>query len=129
MRLCIDPTPSIPQLSEELEIVILIAEGLLPEVFSAEGLPKPDRHLVLGLMQTAALAIGERDSESVFVMKNGTARLEKAGKSIDMRAPLVVVKTTDGRFGVLVSGEPASATRLARHAVRWFTGTVRLDVP
>lgn len=129
MRLRIDPTPSIPQLSEELEIVILIAEGLLPEVFSAEGLPKPDRHLVLGLVQTAAMAIGEQDAESVCHMENCTARLEKAGKSIDMTAPLVVVKTTDGRFGVLVAGEPASANRLARQAVRWFTGTVRLDVP
>jgi hypothetical protein len=129
MRLTIDPIPTIPQFNCELEIVILITQDRLPEVFGAEDLPRPDRHFLLGLVQTAAMAIGEQDPESVVFVENCSMQLDRAGESKDVAAGLAVVKNREGRFGTLVVGDWTTAGRLARQAVRWFTGTVRLDVP
>ncbi len=129
MKLSISPNPSNPLFNDRLDIVILIGEDRLPEVFPAEGHPRPDRHLLLGLVQTIAMAIAERDPESVVFLDNGSVRLDRSGESKDVAADLVIAKNGQGRFAALVVGDSTAAGRVVRQAVRWFTGTVRLDVP
>ena len=129
MRLSIAPSLSLPQFDDELEIVILICQDSLPEVLYAEGLPRPDKHLLLGLVQTVVMAIEEQDSESVVSMENCSVRVDRAGEWKDVSAGLVLVKSREGRLGALVRVDSATGRRLARQAVRWFTGTIRLDVP
>ncbi len=129
MRLAITPIPSIPQMSDELEIVILVNQDGVPEVFAAEDLPKPDRHLLLALAQTVAMAVEEQDPESVVFLDSCSIRLDRSGDWKDVAAGLVLVKSRQGRFGGLVVGDSICGKRLTRKAVRWFTGTIRLDVP
>lgn len=129
MKLNISPNPPNPFFGDELDIVILIGEDRLPEVFPGEDQPRPDRHLLLGLVQAVSMAIGERDPESVVFLDDGSVQLDRSGESTDVAAGLVIAKSGCGRFAALVLGDPTAAGRLARQAVRWFTGTVRLDIP
>lgn len=100
-----------------------------PEVFVRDGLPRPDRHLLLGLVQAVSMAVEERDPESVVFIESCSIRMERAGLLKELGSSLVIVRAEDGGIGVLAVGDPADARRRARRAVRWFTGTIRLDVP
>lgn len=129
MRIITDPPPSLGVFSNDLELVIVVRENANPEVFVPEGTPAPDRHLVLGLVQSAVVCVEERDAETVVSREYRTIRLFQPGKTIDLSAALVIGKAGNGRFGVLVRGDWKQARQLARQGLRWFTGTVRLDVP
>jgi len=129
MRLVVDPSPSLPCFAKDLGVVIEIREDRPPELHVADGLPRPDRHFLLGLVQTVAIAVDEKDAETLSLMDACTVRLERAGEFKELRPGLIVLRTTEGGIGVLAAGGVREARRLARHAVRWFTGTIRLDVP
>ena len=129
MRLTIKPNPPIPQFGAELEIVIIVDDVGIPEIIVESGLPRPDRHLLLGLVQSVSLLIEEQDPESVAIMESCSVRLDKANEEKELEPGLLIVKTKEGRFGALIVGDSIVARRLARRSVRWFTGTIRLDVP
>ncbi|MGO9572100.1 MAG: hypothetical protein ACLP5H_31645 [Desulfomonilaceae bacterium] len=129
MRLTIDPLPSVPLFSMDPALVIRIEEDRTPEVYIEEGLPRPDRYLLLGIAQSVLVALEEMDPESVELMSTGTIRLDRANEIKEFGAGLVIVRVRDGRFGALVIGDSRLAVRLARQSVRWFTGTIRLDIP
>jgi len=111
------------------ELVIRIEEDRPAEVYVGEGLPRPDRHLLLGIAQTVLVAIEEMDPECVAVMEACAIKLARAGEIKEFNPGLVIVKVRDGKFGALVVGDSRMALRLARQCMRWFTGTIRLDVP
>lgn len=129
MRLLIDPLPSLPLFLLDAELVIRFAEDLPPEVYIEEGHPRPDRHLLLGIAQSVLVAVEEMDPESVELIGTCAIKLDRANEIKELGAGLVIVRVRDGGFGALVVGDSQLALRLARQAVRWFTGTIRLDIP
>lgn len=129
MRLLIDPLPSLPLFSQDAELVIRFTEDLPPEVYIEEGEPRPDRHLLLGIAQSILVAVEEMDPESVELMDSCTIKLDRANEIKELEADLTIVRVRDGRFGALVLGDSRVALRLARQAVRRFSGTIRLDIP
>ena len=56
-------------------------------------------------------------------------RLQRAGEEKDISPGLAIVRTEEGQFAVLGVGDLSTMKRLTRNALRWFTGTIRLDVP
>jgi hypothetical protein len=129
MKLLLDPLPSLPLFSLDPELVIRVEEDRPAEVYIAEGLPRPDRHLLLGIAQTVLVAVEEMDPEIVELTGRCTIRLDRANEIKQFGAGLVIVRVKDGRFGALIVGDARLALRLARQGVRWFTGTIRLDIP
>ncbi len=129
MRLIVDPIPLSPLVDNNLELVICLEDGQAPEIHVKEGLPKPDRHLLLGLMQTVAVAVSERDPELVVFMDARSVVLKTESASRHVPPGLVIARTEDGAVGVLATLDTQHARILARQALRWFTGTIRLDVP
>lgn len=129
MRITTDPATLLPVFLEDLYLVILARDGMLPEVSVAEGTPAPDRHLVLGLVQSAVLAIEERDPETVVCKEYRSILLHRSGETKELAHGLVIGTSRDRSFGVLASCDWKEARRVARQTLRWFTGTVRLDIP
>jgi hypothetical protein len=129
MKLIFDPIPSLSLLSLEPEVVIGFEDNRPAEVYVREGLPRPDRHLLLGIVQSILVAVEEMDPESVELMTTCTIKLDRGNEVKELRPGLIIVRVKDGRFGALIVGDRRSALRLARQAVRWFTGTIRLDIP
>ena len=129
MRLNVDPTPPLSLFQQDLDLVICVEDGLSPEIYVKEGLPKPDRHLLLGLVQTVAVVVGEQDRELVAFMDARSIVLETGAGVRPVKLGLVIARTEDGTFGVLAMQDKRQARVLAREALRWFTGTVRLDIP
>ena len=130
MRLTIEPKPSLPQFSSDLDLVIVTTDDdRIPEIFVTEGSPVPDRHMLLGLVQIVSVAVQEQDPESVVRMDICSMRLQRAGEEKDISPGLAIVRTEEGQFAVLGVGDLSTMKRLTRNALRWFTGTIRLDVP
>lgn len=129
MRLIVDPTPALALFQQDLGLIICVRDGLAPEIHVKGGLPKPDRHLLLGLMQTVAVAVGEMDRELVDFVETRSIVLDSDAGSMALLPGLVIARSTNGEFGVLAPQDTRQARVLARQALRWFTGTIRLDVP
>lgn len=129
MRLFTEPAAQSPLLDEKLELVICLREDSPPEVFLEDGMPRPDRHMLLGMIQTIVVALEEMDSESVAFVDSCSTRLERNGEVAILDSDLIIVRSVCGTFGALAIGDRRSGRRLARRAERWFTGTIRLDVP
>ena len=129
MRLIVDPEPSLPLFQQDLDLVICVEEGLAPEIQVKRGLPKPDRHLLLGLVQTVAMVVGEMDRELVCFMGTRSIELHTEDGTKTVKPGLVIARTAEGSFGVLAGEDKRHARVLARDALRWFTGTIRLDIP
>lgn len=129
MRLLVDPSPELSVFQQDLDLVICVDEGLQPEIHVRAGLPKPDRHLLLGLMQTVAVVVGESDGELVCFMEVRSIALDTGEGARPVKPGLVIARTPEGTFGVLAVADKRHAKILARDALRWFTGTIRLDIP
>ncbi|MBM3298774.1 MAG: hypothetical protein FJY85_02325 [Deltaproteobacteria bacterium] len=129
MRLLASQPMTLPVFLAELELVVLLREEKIPEIHLDDGLPTPDRHLLLGLVQSACVAVEEHDSESVVFVERCAFRLSGSGERRELASGLVIAKSVDGGFGVVAAGDYRVARSVARQAVRWFTGRLRLDVP
>ncbi len=129
MKLIFDPLPSLPLFALDPELVIRIEEDQPAEVYIGEDLPKPDRHLLLGIAQSILVAVEEMDPESVELISRCTVKLDRADEAKEFDPGMIIVRVKDGRFGALIVGDARYALRLARQAVRRFTGTIRLDIP
>lgn len=129
MRLVTEPPALLPALLDELQLVIRIKENKPPQIYVREGFPKPDRHLLLGIVQTVNVAVEERDSDMVWFTPRCTVRLEGSGDTKIFDSGLILARDSKGAIGAFVIGDLPAGRRLARQGVRWFTGTIRLDVP
>jgi hypothetical protein len=129
MRLIIEPAPSLGILSKDVDLVIEVEESELPETYVDLGQPRPDRHLVLGLVQCAAIAIEEQDVESTLFTTDCSITLVRENDPVPLRGPLIVARSADGNFGVIAIGDETTARRLMRRAIRHFSGTIRMDLP
>jgi hypothetical protein len=129
MKLHIDPSPPLETFGQQLELVICIKEGTLPDVHTMENSPKPDRHFLLGIVQTALIAIEESDQETTAFMDTDSVMLERGNELVPLNCQLLIVRSAAGSFAVLTGTDKALARRLAREAARRFTGTIRLDIP
>lgn len=129
MKLHIDPPPRLEIFGQQLELAICIKEGAVPDVHTIENSAKPDRHFLLGIVQTALIAIEEADPESTAFMDTNSLTLERSNESIQLNCQLIIVRSAAGAFAVLTGTDQALARRLAREAARRFTGTIRLDIP
>lgn len=129
MRLSIDPDPGLPVFSKELDMVIRIEDSGIPEVIVDKDKPAPDRHLVLGMVQCVSMAAQENDPETFSRMEVASMQLLLPQARRTLGPGLIVVRARDGSFGALGVGDSSSVRTLVRKAVRYFTGTIRLDVP
>lgn len=129
MRLVVQPPVALPALRDDLELVVTCGLEGPPEVFTPPGVPRPDRHFLLGVAESIAFAIREMDPEVVARAQGCRVTLDAEGTVKKLDPDLVVVRTLDGRLGALVVGSSVDARRLARNVVRSFTATLRLDVP
>ena len=129
MKLLSEITSGPPVLRESLQLVIEIKIDSIPGVYVAQGMPRPDRHMLLGLVQTMAIAIEEKDPESVIFLRDRSILFDIDGEVREIVAPLVVVRGETGIMAALVMCEHEDARRIARKAVRYFTSTIRLDIP
>ncbi len=129
MKLLTDLIAGPAVLRDHLQLLIEIKFDSIPAIHVARGVPRPDRHMLLGIVQTMAIAIEEKDPESVAFLKERSVLLEVDGEVRETAAPLVVLRGTGGVMAALVMCEKEEARRIARKAVRHFTATIRLDVP
>ena len=129
MKLLVSPLPQLQLFGSELELVICLREDSPPEVFLEEKKPRPDRHMLLGMMQTIVMAVEEMDPTFVEFAENCSLRLVRNGEERGIDSGLTIVRSVDGRYGAIAEGDPKQVRRLARRAERWFTGAIRLDIP
>lgn len=129
MILHIDPPPPLEVFGQQLELVICIKEGTIPVVHTIENSAKPDRHFLLGVVQTALITIEESDPESAVFMDTKSLTLERTNELIPLDCELIIARSAAGSLAVLTGTDKASARRLAREAARRLTGTIRLDIP
>jgi hypothetical protein len=129
MKLFTEPPVSLPQLAEELQLVIRIEEDQTPQIYVQEDSPMPDRHLLLGIVQSVNVAVEEKDHDMVRFTGPCTVRLETTGDTKIFESGIIIARDCRGAIAALVIGDAAEGRRLARRGLRWFTGTIRLDVP
>ncbi len=129
MRLLIHPRPSLPLLLEDLELAITVTEAGIPECYVSGGHPRPDRHLLVGIAQTMVVSMTEEDDESIVIDPGCQVALQRGDETRRLDPGLIIVRTLDGRLGAISVSDAPTATKLIRQALRYFTGTVRLDVP
>ena len=129
MRIQTDKPVPLEGIEGELELVITAKQDKTPEIHLAAGRPVPDRHLVLGVVQAAAIAIEERDPEMVAFMEGLAVTLGKRDTWEPVDADLLVARSGRGKIGVLVLVEPARVRRVSRELLRYFTKMIRLDIP
>ncbi len=131
MKLSAHPMPALSVFSEDLQFVIHLGDNdvAVPELYIEDGLPRPDRHLLVGLAQTVLMAVEEKDPETVAFLDPCTVCLKRSDETKLLGRGLIVVRSMTGKFGALVTITPGEARRLARKAVRRLTGAIRLDIP
>ena len=129
MILRVNPPPPLEVFEHRLDLVICIKEGAIPVVYTAENSAKPDRHFLLGVVQTALIAIEESDPESVVFVDADSLILERSNEVMPLDCELIVARSAAGAFAVLAGKDKAFARHLAREAARRLTGTIRLDIP
>jgi hypothetical protein len=123
--------PDLPVFAENLQVVFHIRDddGSVPMLYTDDGVPRPDRHLMLGIAQATLMAIEETDPETVVFLESCAIELNRSGETILLNGGLTVVRSESGKLGALAPATPREARRLARKGVRWFTGAIRLDIP
>ncbi len=123
--------PPVPPgvLHDELEFVIEARDEVPPEIHLSRGRPLPDRHVLLGIAEAAALAVDEKDPDMVAFMDEVRVELIRNDGSVTIEPVLLVFRTISGRLGVLAVGDPARVRRVARELRRYFTRLIRLDLP
>ena len=129
MILRIGPPPPLEVFGQQLELIICVKEGAIPRVYTIETSARPDRHFLLGVVQTALIAIEESDPESVVFMDTQTLTLERSNELIPLDCELMIARSVAGALAVLTGTDKALARHLAREAARRLTGTIRLDIP
>ena len=129
MKLVIDPEPKLELFSQDLELVIHIVDGAIPEVYKPKNAPSPDRHLMVGLAQMAEMAVSERDPETFTLLETGVIKLINLDIETDLIPTFFIARSETGKLGILAFGDRSDARKRAREAVRYFTGTIRLDIP
>jgi len=129
MKLCIEPEPAHEWSLSDLEFVICLNNEDSPRVFVEPGQPKPDRHLLLGIVQNLVMAVEERDPDLVEFCRPRSIRLEAGDESLDLACDFIIFRGAAGWVGALAPEDASVARTISRRALRWFTGTVRLDVP
>jgi len=129
MRLHADPPPPLDLFGQDLDLVICVTETTLPVVYTAENSANPDRHFLLGVVQTALIAMEELDPDTVAFISTSPLTLEKEDEPIDLDCQLIIIRSKTGGFAVLTRTDEALSRRLIREAARRFTGLIRLDIP
>jgi hypothetical protein len=129
MRLIVDSDPEI-QLSHSPQIAIALNDSIPPELLFAKNFPRPDRHLLLGLVQNVTFAVEEMDLDIVTLVKRCAVSAEQNGTIISFgEVGLLIIKDESGKISAIVSQSKVEGRRIARQALRYFTGTIRLDIP
>lgn len=129
MRIEIDPPVPLPCFDENLLFVVSLVDESAPELILEENVPKPDRHLLLGMAQNILMALDEMDPDLVAALTPKSVVLHYAGKTKELKPGLIIARAENGQYGAVVVEDPTLARALARQAVRWFMGGIRLDVP
>ncbi|MEW6352556.1 MAG: hypothetical protein AB1646_26210 [Thermodesulfobacteriota bacterium] len=129
MRVLTWPSVPLDVLRDEMDFVIEAHEDLPPEIHLSDGGPRPDRHVLLGLAEAAALAVDEKDPDLVGFTKEAKVELVRNGRTVTVEPVIMVFRSIPGRLGILAVGDPARVRRVVRQMRRYFTRMIRLDVP
>lgn len=129
MHLTVSSKTSREASEEDLDLAVHVVEDEIPVILAHQGAPQPDRHLLVGLTQTAAMAVGEQDEDIYLSCPNGIAVLERGTETHEFTEGMLMVRSSAGRIKAIGLGNHENIRRLSRSALRYFTGTIRLDVP
>jgi hypothetical protein len=129
VKLILEPDPLPSDSGGDLGLVVVVCGDLPPAVYPEEGAPRPDRHFLLGLAQTALVLVEEMDRDCAAALDCLTATLIRDGEESRFSPSFVITMTKEGKILVIGVGDPHDARRAARKTLRYFTGGVRLDVP
>ncbi len=124
-----NPESRLPVFSKTPELVMFLTKGRSPEILMPKNSPKPDRHLLLGLIESVSLAVREKDTDTTEIIPNVSVRVKRGDVVKELASGVIVLRAVDGTFGAVGTDDHAVAKNILRDAVRYFTGTVRLDVP
>jgi hypothetical protein len=113
----------------DVDIVIHVGLETHPEIFLEDGVAKPDRHFLIGLIQLCTVSVEEKDSAVVTFSPNKTVVIETMGQQHTIESGIVIFRTTKGKVGCISCHDPAAARKIMRDALRRFTGAIRLDIP
>ncbi len=120
---------SSPLAAHDVDLVIHVGPERHPEIFLEEGVAKPDRHFLIGLIQLCTVAVEEKDSEVATFSPGKTVVLETAGQKHTIESGIVIFRINKGKVGCVSCHDPAAACKIVRDALRRFTGAIRLDIP
>jgi len=115
--------------AQDVEVVVHVGLGNQPEIFLEDGVAKPDRHFLIGLIQLCTVAVEERDAEVVLFSPDTNVVLEVNGHKNTISSGVLIFKTRKGRVGCVCLDDAGAGRRIMRDALRRFTGTIRLDIP
>ncbi|MGD9819238.1 MAG: hypothetical protein AB7V04_11140, partial [Desulfomonilaceae bacterium] len=91
MKLRITPEINNPLLKKDLQLVITMEQDGHFEVYIPKSRVKPDRHLLLGIAQSMAFQIEEKDPETVVFAKDATVQLDADGSVQEISSSLIMV--------------------------------------
>jgi hypothetical protein len=80
-------------------------------------------------VQSVAVAVEEKDKDLVEFCRPDSVRLDRGTGPKELACDLLICRSVDGRIGSIAPEDTSVARNLARKALRWFTGAIRLDVP
>jgi len=129
MKIAIGKNDLTSLMDGELQLAIHAGQGERVEVYLRDGISKPDRHFLIGMVQLASVAVEETDKEFVSFIQDLPISLLRNGQETPIGNGLFIFKTEEGRISCISALDPKSSTKVVREALRQLTGTIRLDVP
>ncbi len=128
MRLTINTPIDSDFFTHKLQVVIAATKDGTPGIFFSDNLPKPDRHLLLGMAQSVLFAVQESDADIVIFADSCEVVLHSNGLH-SLNPDLLIARDEFGEYKVIAVNPKQQAKKVAGQMLRWFTGTIRLDVP
>lgn len=129
MQLVFEPRSGIHDRGEDVELAVTVDSEAVPEVHTPAGTPRPDRHYLVGLAQSLAVAAEEEDPEMVEFIPDFTLGFLDSPNTAQLRPTMVILRFGSGRMALISAMAPNETARMMRKVVRAFTGGVRLDIP
>ena len=75
------------------------------------------------------MAVSEQDKDLFVQAPECKVALSHDNTETPLEPDMVIARSNMGKLGVLAIGDLSAARRRIREIVRYFTGTVRLDIP
>ncbi len=129
MRLIFEPQSELISGDREVELAITVDSRDRTEIYRPAGEPPPDRHYLVGLAESLAVAAEEQDKEMVEYHPHFVLEIEGGGMKDELTPTLVLARFDSGGMALVSQVDAVETLKAIRKVVRYFTGGIRLDVP